>query len=490
MCFKVTRRSPLFFVLALFAVLFDPSPARCDETRDERRITVESGTPAKAASSIRAARRARILEIAGRYAELEWTANARNVFHGEDPDGIRVDTPDGAFLKGGFATDGTINRGMAYQWGGFSTPPQFLAGLKRGFHAGHIPRGGGLKRSDRAVGIDCSGLVSRCWELPLKRSTRTLVELSVELPGYDALRPGDILNRFDHHVMLFKGFDDPERKRIRVIEAIRTGVTERVHPRKRLEKRGFKPLRYRPLSATWSPLPRPEAVFEGKDMPGTFEPDPEGEIGSSKPTGETESSKPAGTEDGPRSSIASRLPLEAGEAMKPPVRGDWSRYEATGTGFDTALRCGFAVSEADGETLRIRATRERNGQTEETERVRPAGRDLHETLLDVLLAGDPVRDIRVLSGSVSRGRYRVGKRSFLARRVKGRLAMKLRVRGRLFPLDVRFNLVVSPEAPYPGILEGMSFTMLEVDGRVSRRARTLKLEAFGVAPAPRRLRRD
>ena len=51
---------------------------------------------------------------------------------------------------------------------------------------------GGRAVSGDAVGIDCSGFISRCWKLPRKYSTSTLPEICQKLSSPDQLRPADV----------------------------------------------------------------------------------------------------------------------------------------------------------------------------------------------------------------------------------------------------------------------------------------------------------
>jgi hypothetical protein len=56
------------------------------------------------------------------------------------------------------------------------------------------------------AGLDCSGLVSRSWEIS-RFTTKTFPGISIKIPR-ELLRPGDILNSENKHVMLFDRFDD------------------------------------------------------------------------------------------------------------------------------------------------------------------------------------------------------------------------------------------------------------------------------------------
>ena len=46
-----------------------------------------------------------------------WRATEANVLHGEDTAGVRVDTPDSGYRRGGFHSDGRGNVGVPYKWG-------------------------------------------------------------------------------------------------------------------------------------------------------------------------------------------------------------------------------------------------------------------------------------------------------------------------------------------------------------------------------------
>ena len=119
---------------------------------------------------------------------------------------------------------GQPNIGIPYQWGGFSTPEEFDRGLREGKYAGDIYSAEKRRLlddgvTDSAVGVDCSGFVSRCWRLPRSYSTRELPQLCEPVSDHAALRPGDIFNRHNAHVQLFADWADAERTKVRVYEA-------------------------------------------------------------------------------------------------------------------------------------------------------------------------------------------------------------------------------------------------------------------------------
>lgn len=181
-----------------------------------------------AAESPTSVSRVDAIKTAERYRLHKWTADARNVFHGRDAKGVRLDTPDAAFtpkgIRPGWWRIEGGNVGMPYMWGGFDTPESFDAGLRKGRAAGDIYTREKRRLLDRAVstqavGIDCSGLISRCWKLPRSYSTRELTALCEPLPDLSRLKPGDIFNLHNAHVLLFAGWVDKERTRVSAYEA-------------------------------------------------------------------------------------------------------------------------------------------------------------------------------------------------------------------------------------------------------------------------------
>lgn len=201
--------------------------------------------------------RSQVLTTAVQYASHPWTGRPANVRHGRDQAGIQVDTPDISYQKPGevpgYWIPGELNHGIPYQWGGFSTPEEFDRGIAGGLAAGDVYTS--EKRallyeavSGEAVGIDCSGFVSRCWGLPRSFSTRELAKLCEELPSWDDLKPGDALNLYNAHVLIFSGWTGPGRTHLAGYE---TGgppdwkVVRHVVGTAFLKQKGYRPLRYR-----------------------------------------------------------------------------------------------------------------------------------------------------------------------------------------------------------------------------------------------------
>ena len=158
------------------------------------------------------------MKIAEGYATHRWKAAHTNVLHGKDKYGTRVDTPDvGYNPAGGFAgwwKPGDWNEGMPYKWGGFDTLESFDRGVKDGRPAGDAFTAAKREQNDSAissdaVGVDCSGLIARCWRMASTFSTYEIARHCERLPDLDSLRPGDVVNKEHEHVSLFIRFEDP-----------------------------------------------------------------------------------------------------------------------------------------------------------------------------------------------------------------------------------------------------------------------------------------
>ncbi len=98
--------------------------------------------------------------------------------------------------------------GVSYNWGGFDLPGDFTDKVKSGKVAGNYRKRCGkilCVRYDFA-GLDCSGLISRSWQVQ-RHSTASLPAISIRIPR-KLLKPGDILNSRNKHAVLFDSFDE------------------------------------------------------------------------------------------------------------------------------------------------------------------------------------------------------------------------------------------------------------------------------------------
>lgn len=197
--------------------------------------------------------RGEALSIAAGFAEYRWQPTKENVFHGADAAGIVVHTPDRSTGNRDLWEAGQPSVGVPYKWGGFDSLESFARGVRAGKAAGDLynsekRRLGGKAVSGSAVGLDCSGFVSRCWKLTEKQSTSSLAGLCTKLKSLDDLRPGDVLNQAGGHVVLFVKWVDGTQTEFQCYEAepfSRVRLSVRHAPE--MIASGYSPLRFRKI---------------------------------------------------------------------------------------------------------------------------------------------------------------------------------------------------------------------------------------------------
>lgn len=176
----------------------------------------------------------RVIEKALEYVNYKWIASEKNVMHEIDEDGRFVDTPDitwkGEILDCGWWEIGEVNVGIPYGWGNASTIEEFELGIREGKYAGNVPEDKKRYGSYHTVGVDCSGLLTICWELPKKIATRDIPEYATVLENIDEIQQGDVFAKIGSHVMLFQEFVDVEKKEVMIIDSTRS--TGKVSQRK------------------------------------------------------------------------------------------------------------------------------------------------------------------------------------------------------------------------------------------------------------------
>ncbi len=201
--------------------------------------------------------RTEVLEIARSYAEHHWKATPKNVLHGPDHDKVAVNTPDRGAQGGAdnpaLWTVDAENVGVPYKWGGFDSLTSFDAGVRSGKAAGDLyssdkRRMGGDAVSGEAVGVDCSGFISRCWKLKQKCGTSTLIPLCEKLKSPSDLLPGDVMNAAYGHVILFvKWLDDSKTRALFYESQPFSKVLTSEYAITDLVAEGMHPLRYRQI---------------------------------------------------------------------------------------------------------------------------------------------------------------------------------------------------------------------------------------------------
>ncbi len=95
--------------------------------------------------------------------------------------------------------------GLPYKWGGFDDLAAFQQKLSQGYGPGSRSEYGVLPC---VTGVDCSGFLSRVWQLPSKYGTATLSQVTTEIRDIDDVRPGDAWVKPGSHVVLHAYFRD------------------------------------------------------------------------------------------------------------------------------------------------------------------------------------------------------------------------------------------------------------------------------------------
>ncbi|MGE5399286.1 MAG: T9SS type A sorting domain-containing protein, partial [Ignavibacteriales bacterium] len=158
-------------------------------------------------SGIQAVSRSAALRLAESYVLYKYQCRQNNLAPSNvtGPDGDLVRTPSWLIIG--------MNAKVPYMWGGFSTLSDFSNGLMNGRYSGDINTAG---VSGYAVGVDCSGFVSRCWSLGYHCSTSGMPNITTQYSSWDEMKPGDAVLK-NGHVRMF--VDKASNGALRVVEA-------------------------------------------------------------------------------------------------------------------------------------------------------------------------------------------------------------------------------------------------------------------------------
>jgi len=130
-----------------------------------------------------------IIENAKKYhTSFSWSCKANNLSYLKN------------YTKPRYVSKAGKYKSMPYCWGGFNTTAQFVNGLSKGGRVGNIYTGT-YSHVPNTFGLDCSGFVSRCWNLSSHYGTGQLPEVSNNI-AMDKLQKGDAL-LMNTHVILF-----------------------------------------------------------------------------------------------------------------------------------------------------------------------------------------------------------------------------------------------------------------------------------------------
>jgi hypothetical protein len=170
--------------------------------------------------------RDKVVSHAFSYANYEWLPTDNNIYHGYDSNGILINTPDIDYISTkyncGWWEINQYNKGIPYNWGGCSTIEEFEVGIKAGKFAGNVPdsRDNGISKD--CVGVDCSGLVTNCWGVTERLSTKSIPEIASELDSLRSLLPGDVILKAGSHVMIFIKYNDNEKTCAQIVDSSRS----------------------------------------------------------------------------------------------------------------------------------------------------------------------------------------------------------------------------------------------------------------------------
>gem|GEM_PF-242673 len=186
------------------------------------------------------------IAIAETYIDHVWTARDVNIAAPgtTDSNGKPVESP--------YWVQVGSNSIFPYRWGGFETLEQFDAGLLDGRYAGDVATSA---VSYAAVGVDCSGYVSRCWRLSSHYSTSMMSTYTGMFRFYDSwddLKPGDAIHKVGH-VRLNIGRN--EDGSFLVLESTGSGWRVKYSSYTLADLSSYRPMYYTGMSGSVSQLP-------------------------------------------------------------------------------------------------------------------------------------------------------------------------------------------------------------------------------------------
>ncbi len=140
--------------------------------------------------------RTQIMTNADPYINYDWTATSGNIWNNINCSSVgNITTP--SWVKVG------SNTAMPYCWGGWSSLTSFAKGVSNGESAGDndCSTSGDIDGTC-AVGVDCSGFVTKAWGITSQKySTTTLPNISTKIT-LSQVQKGDIVDNVGSHVRL------------------------------------------------------------------------------------------------------------------------------------------------------------------------------------------------------------------------------------------------------------------------------------------------
>tara|TARA_B100000953_G_scaffold272720_1_gene244372 strand:+ start:1744 stop:4431 length:2688 start_codon:yes stop_codon:yes gene_type:complete len=202
------------------------------------------------------------LEMAAAYVSYSWVAQDQNIVGAAttDPQGVMIQTPEWVQMGD--------NYHVPYKWGGFNTLDEFYSGLLENKFAGDriTDCSQNYCVSNYCIGVDCSGFVSRCWNLSTHYSTAMMDnDITIAYDSWDDIKPGDAIHKVGHVRMVVLKNDDGS---ILTVEA--SGYDWKVSYRNYnlSQLTAYTPRYYQGMegSATSSPIPRLSSVINRDEI--------------------------------------------------------------------------------------------------------------------------------------------------------------------------------------------------------------------------------
>lgn len=248
--------------------------------------------------------RVSVMENARAYLTVNWVMKADNFSRPSIPNSCAPGQGSIWLRPRHFTADmiGTTIGPMPYRWGGDDTPNSYRLRIEWGALAGDLCtcRDAAFNYCvfPEAVGIDCSGFVSRAWGIA-KRGTSGLLDVATDVDTIEALKPGDAFDWPQRHVRLFAGMAEGAAIAFNVIEASTRFECEAVCERtlRPSELDGYRLIRYKGItengavaSSTQNGGAAPDGAKPNGSKPNGSKPNgttatPLGENGSSEPNG-------------------------------------------------------------------------------------------------------------------------------------------------------------------------------------------------------------
>ena len=181
--------------------------------------------------------RTQILKNALPYTTYEFTATTNNIWSGTNCSALSITVTTPSWVATG------TNFSVPYCWGGFSTLSSFTTGIGANKSAGDDDcTGNGDGSESCALGVDCSGFVSRAWGRTSKESTSTLPSISTTYSSPTKVKPGDAFDNVGSHVRLV--YKNNGNGTYTVIESSADGWDVAIHTYSTYDLASYTPMYY------------------------------------------------------------------------------------------------------------------------------------------------------------------------------------------------------------------------------------------------------